>query len=244
MIQTIVIGKDQQSASPAVRLAGHALGSLWEFASLSLSPKPNGTIPNNQDLNIACHMAARLVAEKVSRRGIRVELIIDPVIPPIGINVDDVVPIITSIAENASASVEPGPGTVILRTWWHKKYAGVDAIGRGGSLPEEIRTNLMSPCFTTRVADWDTGFGLFSARKAAAAIRATVELFEPNNGVGFRLAVPIGGTSLSPPEAEIGLSDKKPLPTKDSGGPTPLETALWESTEVMQNVGDDGVIEA
>jgi hypothetical protein len=206
-VQLIELADEFLGAQPSIKLAETALGSIWQYTGLSLTDI--GCSPGSrseQDLNRATERAAQVLQQKVSSRNIDVELIIDPLIPPLGIENGRILPIVSAIAENASASVEPGPGTVTLSTWWEDRYAGVDAIGQGGILPYEIRENLMRPGFTTRVAEWDTGFGLHAAMEAAAAIAARIELMEPDEAVCFRLAIPLKrGTPLSPPEISVGL---------------------------------------
>ena len=190
-----------------MKLTETAPGSIWQYTGCCLTDIGEAEERKiEQDLNRTAETAAQALQRKVSSRNIDVELVIDPLIPPLGIDSGRILPIVTAIAVNASASVEPGPGTVTLSTWWHDKHAGVDAIGRGGIVPWEIRENLMRPGFTTRVAEWDTGFGLHAAMEAALAIAARIELFEPEDAVCFRLAIPLKhGTPLSPPEAMVGI---------------------------------------
>ncbi len=241
-IQTIRIDEQGHPGRPIVRLAGPAPGSIWEYSGFNIRPWGD-TAPGEgrRDLNSISQAAAKLLAEKVAGRGVRVELIIDPLLPPLNLEMERLVPIVTAIAENASASVEPGPGTVILRTWWHDKHIGIDAIGRGGSVPEPIRQNLMRPGFTTRVAEWDTGFGLHAAIEAAQALAARVEFFEPDNGVGFRLVIPMkAGSPPSPPSAEVGLDceggedEEKKDNSSKKDDMIPLK--LWGAVEVLSDV--------
>jgi len=77
-------------------------------------------------------------------------------------------------------------------------------------VPDEIRSNLLRPGFTTRVAEWDTGLGLHEASEAAAAVEGRVEMFEPGDtpGVGFRFAMALcNGTPAGSPEARVCLED-------------------------------------
>jgi hypothetical protein len=214
-IQLIELGRESTGRGPSVRLVETAIGSIWQYTGCALTDIGGSPAQHSdQDLNRVAERAARALQEKVSSRHIHVELVIDPLIPPLGIESSRVLPILTAIAENASASVEPGPGTVIISTWWQDKYAGVDAVGRGGILPLEIRENLVRPGFSTRVAEWDTGFGLHAAMEAASAIAARIEWFEPEDSVCFRLAIPLKhGTPISPPETMVGLGvDEVPSP--------------------------------
>lgn len=243
MIPLIEIQKEKQPSQPVVKLSETAPGSIWQYTGMCLdsgeSERPC------QDLNRAAEIAAAALAKKVSGRNITVELIIDPLIPPLGVANERILPIVAAIAENASASVEPGPGTVILRTWFSEKYAGVDAVGMNGSLPNTIRENLTRPGFSTRVADWDTGFGLHAAMEAALSIAARIELFEPEGSVGFRLAIPVKqGTPLSPPERECALQDPE---STDDGGPIDPETLSYQlltSLWSQQDVFNDGTVQA
>jgi hypothetical protein len=142
--------------------------------------------------------------------------------------------------------VEPGPGTVTLRTWIEDRFVGVDAVGRGGILPSTIRENLARPGFTTRVGDWDTGFGLHAAMEAAVSIAARIELFEPEGSVGFRLAIPIKqGSPLEPSELQTGLRE----PESTTGGvflddTDQLSCQVLAYLESQRNVYNDRIIQA
>ncbi|MCP4679852.1 MAG: HAMP domain-containing histidine kinase [Deltaproteobacteria bacterium] len=245
-IQTIIIEDRAKKARPIVKLAGPPPGSVWEYSNLAFPTLGGQDIEAaDKDLNMACQSAAKFLAEKVSDRQIRVELIIDPLIPPLNIETERLVPIVMDIAENASASVEPGPGTVILRTWWRDQHTGVDAVGLNGVIPSAVRQSLMRPGFSTRVADWDTGFGLHAAVAAAEAIAARVELFEPNDGIGFRLAIPIrSGTPLSPAETTVGLENDKQKESPETWDKNWPPLTLWGPREVVSDVCTEESIEA
>lgn len=243
MIPLIEIQKEKQASQPIVKLSETTLGSIWQYTGMCLNSGER-TGRSCQDLNRAAEIAAAALAKKVSDRNITIELIIDPLIPPLGVANERILPIVTDIAENASASVEPGPGTVILRTWFSEKYAGVDAVGMNGFLPNTIRENLTRPGFSTRVADWDTGFGLHAAMEAALSIAARIELFEPEGSVGFRLAIPVKqGNPLNPPEQECALQD----PESTDGGPIDPETLSYQLLTNLwsqQDVFNDGTVQA
>lgn len=247
MIPLIEIHQEEIPSSPIIRLAETMPGSVWQYTGCALSTlSESGSQLACNDLNAAAEMAASRLARKVSSRDISVELVIDPLIPPLGITSARVLPLLNAIAENASASVEPGPGTVTLRTWFGDKYAGVDAVGMNGILPSTIRENLTRPGFTTRVAEWDTGFGLHAAMEAALAIAARIELFEPDGSVGFRLAIPIKqGSPLEPPELLTGIEE----PGDRTGGMAmsdsdQLSYQLLVNLESRKNVFNDGIIQA
>ena len=245
MIPLIEIRKEKKPSQPIVKLSETVPGSIWQYTGMCMDRGDHAPRPCH-DLNRAAEIAAAALAKKVSDRRISVELIIDPLIPPLGVANERILPIVTAIAENASASVEPGPGTVILRTWFSEKYAGVDAVGINGSLPTTIRENLTRPGFSTRIADWDTGFGLHAAMEAALSIAARIELFEPDGSVGFRLAIPVKqGNPLNPPERECSLQE--PEATDSGAGPLDPETlsfqlltSLWSQKDVF----NDGTVQA
>ena len=247
MIPTIEIHNENRPSQPTVRLSETTPGSIWQYTGVAIGRASN-TVQRHvvSDLNTAAELAAAALAKKVSSRNIHVELIINPLIPPVNVANDQILPLVTAIAENASASVEPGPGTVTLRTWASDKFVGVDAIGMGGILPSPIRENLTRPGFTTRIGDWDTGFGLHSAMEAAIAIAARIELFEPDGSVGFRLAIPLKqGSPLEPSELRTAIAEPDVSPT----GLTLTETDqlschMLPYLEGRNNVFSDGIIQA
>ena len=246
-IQFIEIGAEGSAGQPIVRLTEPSTGNLWQYVGACI-----GAIDDHReyrkahDLNRAAEAAAAALAEKTARRNIRVELLIDPMIPLLPVEMERVVPILTSIAENASASVEPGPGTVLLQTWCTDRFVGMDAVGRNGSVPDAIRESWTLPGFSTRVADWDTGFGLHAAMEAAEAIAARLELLEDSKAVAFRLAIPIKtDTPLPSAEAMVGQPDDglnaDRVPVAYNEPPT---YTLLNGFGGLENVRHDGIIQA
>jgi len=209
-VKPIILDKSPRSPQPLVRLSAASPSSVWQHVGFCLDAACGGDVGASRDLNRAAQAAASKLAEKVAGRSIEIELVIDPFIPLTNIAAKRLVPLFLALGENASASVEPGPGTVVISTWYRNGFAGIDAVGRGGHVPEEIRANILRPGFTTRVAEWDTGLGLAEASEAAAAIEGRVELFEPGDqeGVGFRFAMPIcAGTPKGSPEARVCVDE-------------------------------------
>lgn len=206
-LKTITIDASTKIVSPEVRLAEVPQAGVWQYVGTCIDYSTDTSDGVIRDLNHATQAAANKLAEKLSLRNISIEVVIDPLIPPTSISLSQMVPLIVDIGENASAAVEPGPGTVVLKTWWRGGYAGVDAIGKDAVIPDVIKKNLMAPGFSTRVGEWDTGFGLHLASEKAKELNGRVEYFEPEErGAGFRFSVPIkAATSAGSPEAEVGI---------------------------------------
>jgi len=204
-LKTITINASTQIASPEIRLAEVPYAGIWQYVGSCIDysfDTSNGVI---RDLNHATQAAANRLSEKLSLRNISIEVVIDPLIPPTNLSFAQMVPLIQEIGENASAAVEPGPGTVVLRTWWRGGYAGVDAIGKDAIIPDVIKQNLMMPGFSTRAGEWDTGFGLHSASVRAKELNGIIEFFEDeNDGPAFRFAIPVKkASSAGAPEAML-----------------------------------------
>lgn len=206
-LKTITINASKKIESPEVRLAEVPQAGIWQYVGSCIDYSADSSDGVIRDLNHATQQAANKLAEKLSLRNISIEVVIDPLIPPTSISLSQMVPLILEIGENASAAVEPGPGTIVLKTWWRGGYAGVDAIGIDAVVPDIIKQNLMEPGFSTRAGDWDTGFGLHAANLRARELNGIVEYFEPEErGAGFRFAVPIkAATSAGSPQAELGV---------------------------------------
>lgn len=207
-VQTIEINQSTPFVAPKVRLAGTPLANIWEYVGYSLRSEGADGHAGHGDLNKIVQIAAHDLAQKVTGRAVSVELEIDPLIPSPYPFDDTVLDICRQLADNASASVEPGPGTVVLRTWWKGKNVGIDAIGLGGKIPEDIRQGILRPGFSTRVASWDTGFGLHEALCSAGAIGARIDIIPGRDGVRFRVTIPLkSSTPKLPPEKQVGLDD-------------------------------------
>ncbi len=251
-IQFIDIGSANASGRPIVKLTEADVGSVLRYIGSSSQGLGHAekVLSKTHDINRAAEAAAAALADKVATRNITVELRIDPILPPAGVQMDRIVPILTLIAENASASVEPGPGTVIIQTWGTDKTIGVDVIGRNGYVPKEIRDNWTLPGFSTRVADWDTGFGLHAALEAATAVAAKIELLELTDALTFRLEMPLH-TKIPYPSAEaeafIPLSGKAPVAPVEIEGDLPdgqLNYTLLSITGVRRDVCEYEIVQA
>lgn len=230
-IQTIRIDSEQPNLPPTVRFSHTPIGSLWQYFGVGVDEVDGSRA--DRDLNHIVERAAIELSAKVSTRQVKVEVIIDPVLPLLAIEAEQLLPVIAALADNASASVEPGPATVVLRTWWEGDRIGVDAVGVGGHIPQDILSCLLRPGFSTRIADWDTGFGLHDAVLAAQALASKVDIIDSEQGVAFRLTVPLRrGTPLSPPEKILGLTDS------DSGviSAAPREPSLPHEVRHKLNV--------
>ena len=204
-LKTITINASTKIVSPEVRLAEVPHAGIWQYVGSCIDYSIDASSGVIRDLNHATQAAANRLSEKLSLRNISIEVVIDPLIPPTSLSFAEMVPLIQEIGENASAAVEPGPGTVILKTWWRGGYAGVDAIGKGATVPEVIKQNLMVPGFSTRAGEWDTGFGLHSAREKAKSLNGMIEFSEnEDDGPAFRFAIPVKmASSAGSPEARM-----------------------------------------
>jgi hypothetical protein len=234
-IQTIVLTNDNRKAELKVRFASLPSSEFWQYGGgLSDDAKIGCGIADGDFNRVAQAVAARL-AEKVANRLVDVELVIEPVVPTVTIPDARFIPLVLAIAENASASVEPGPGKVQMITWWRGRTIGIDAIGVGGTVPAIIRANLLSPGFSTRIADWDTGFGLHDAAVAAAACGASIEVLDAPEGAVFRLAVQLGrGTPMTPPERETSSGDEGSGVSGDWLSGRPSHPALPDLLRVLK----------
>ena len=246
-IQFIEIGSKNTLRRPIVKLTEATPGSIWQYMGTCVGAAAgNSNSRRLHDLNCAAEAAAAALADKVADRNITVELQIDPMIPPLLIEMERIVPILTLIAENASASVEPGPGTVVLQTWCTDKFAGMDAIGQHGHVPIAVRESWMLPGFSTRVAEWDTGFGLHDAVRAADAIDAKIELLDQTEAVALRLAIPLAAeTPLPSAENQVGIpSQEKPEPGYVLIENDPLRFTVHGILEGLEDVRTDGIVQA
>ncbi|MBN2804312.1 MAG: ATP-binding protein [Deltaproteobacteria bacterium] len=193
-LQKIELDKEFVKKLPSVRIAGQYSGGIGQYIAEHRREIVKGKVTNIDYLTRATQSAAIRFAEKVSNRKIDVDVLIDPMMPANTIDEKWLVSLICELADNASASVEPGPGRVFMKTWFDNNNIGVDVIGIDGSIPAIIRDHIMSPLFTTRTMDWDTGFGLFQAVEDAARYNGKVSLIDEVDGTVFRLSLPLKET--------------------------------------------------
>jgi two-component system, NtrC family, sensor histidine kinase HydH len=144
------------------------------------------------DLNSVVSEAARLAEERAGSQSIKVELSVDPNLPPVEMAASALLQVIRNLSTNALQAMSDG-GILRLATQFdsERDVATVFVADTGPGLTPEIQRHLFEPFFTTKAEG--TGLGLAIAREIALAHRGDLQASNRSDGRGsiFTLTLPV-----------------------------------------------------
>jgi two-component system sensor histidine kinase HydH len=148
------------------------------------------------DLNAVLSEAARLASGPAELKGVRIELDLNPDLPPLAMAPPALLQVFRNLTTNALHAMSTG-GTLRLITRWHSTRNTVEAVveDTGPGLPPEVIGHMFEPFFTTKSEG--TGLGLAIAREIALAHRGDLSAANRTEGPGavftLRLSVTQAG---------------------------------------------------
>lgn len=152
------------------------------------------------DLNSVVAEAARLASGPAEAKGIRVELDLDPQLPPVTMAAPALMQVFRNLTANAIQAM-PAGGTLRLMTRTDSSRHTVEATvaDSGPGLTPNVLEHLFEPFFTTRSDG--TGLGLAIAREIALAHRGELRVANRSDvtGAAFTVMLP---ASTTPQERE------------------------------------------
>jgi two-component system sensor histidine kinase HydH len=153
------------------------------------------------DLNTVVAEVARLARGAAEAQGVRVELDLDPALPPVAMSPPALVQVFRNLTTNA-LQVMPGGGTLRLSTRSGASAGAATARATvsdtGPGLGAEQLAHLFEPFFTTKAGG--TGLGLAIAREIALAHRGDLTAGPGPDGPGaaFTLTLPAARHAPAP----------------------------------------------
>ncbi len=149
------------------------------------------------DLNTVAAEAARLAEDRARELGIRVELDLEPKLPPVEMASPALVQVLRNLTTNALQVMQRG-GVLRLETRLDLVRATVTAsvADDGPGLSPEVLTHLFEPFFTTKAEG--TGLGLAIANEIALAHRGELAAKNrPGGGAVFTLTLPVAAAATT-----------------------------------------------
>jgi len=104
---------------------------------------------------------AREVMMVTTSNGTRWALELDPELPPVTADHDQLMQVVRNLVRNAAQAMEGNPGaTGTLRTWAEEHLVCCEVRDEGPGIPPDVLNRIFEPFFTTKGAGEGTGLGL------------------------------------------------------------------------------------
>ncbi len=157
-----ILAEEFERNDPRRRIIGEVLG---EIARLDKSvrdllayarPAP----PNMVSANIAAVLDRTLIllGPEAAGRGVTLETAVDPGIPDSTMDPDQIQQVFVNLVKNAFQSVPASGGRIEIRAGLSGGMITVSVSDNGAGIPEDVRSDIFQPFFTTKQAG--TGLGL------------------------------------------------------------------------------------
>ncbi|CAN5317001.1 ATP-binding protein [soil metagenome] len=141
-------------------------------------------------LNDAIQPLAELIAPECGTRGIELTLDLDPEIPPLLFDTEQIQQALLNILKNAMEAIDKPEGVIIIRTRLRSDHALIEIEDNGRGISEKDRLKIFEPYYTTKFSG--TGLGLMVVYRIIRAHEGAVALAsEPGRGAVFSVALPL-----------------------------------------------------
>jgi len=156
------------------------------------NPSPPSLKPS--DLNEIVRKVITVMSYKAHEKGIVLSYHVDPSIPVIPIDPDQIYQVIINLVENAINALEPTGGAIEVRTYFRGEKVILEVEDTGPGIPEEMLPRIFEPFFTTRAHG--TGLGLHVTRRIIRDHGGEIEIrSELGKGTVFLIQIPVSPLS-------------------------------------------------
>lgn len=156
------------------------------------------------DLNEVIRDAVQLVEQAATEASIRIDMDLEPRLPPVWIDVELIEQVVMNMLVNAQHAIE-GEGRIAVRTRVREDYvangsskprtmAEIVIRDTGCGIPEENLQKIFDPFFTTKDVGRGTGLGLSVSHGTIEAHGGSIEVDSTvGKGSEFRVYLPLNG---------------------------------------------------
>jgi two-component system, sporulation sensor kinase E len=137
------------------------------------------------DLNELLQESVAFLRPEIRDRDIIVELDLDPTLPRLQVDRDQMKQAFYNVIKNAFQAMKTG-GILHIRSWQSELYVSVSFNDTGGGISQEQMSKLYQPYFTTKTSG--SGLGLLIVRRIVREHGGEIEI-ESNEGKGVRVTI-------------------------------------------------------
>jgi two-component system, sporulation sensor kinase E len=137
------------------------------------------------NLNEILEESVAFLRPEIRDRDIIVELDLDPTLPRLQIDRDQMKQAFYNVIKNAFQAMKTG-GILHVRSWQSELYVSVSFNDTGGGIPQDQMSKLFQPYYTTKSSG--SGLGLLIVRRIVREHGGEIEI-ESNEGKGMRVTI-------------------------------------------------------
>ncbi len=261
---SIVLGRagllEEKAAGSALAPDAHSIREAAErcgrivrtFLNMARSRPPQRSAVSLNDLAAA---AADLMQYSLRTHGITLELQLDPALPAVQADPDQIGQVVLNLVVNAQQALTSVTGVRRLTLATGVEAAAGSAPGHvwmraadtGPGVAEGLRENIFEPFFTTKPEGLGTGLGLSVSRTLAREHRGELVLEPGSAGASFLLTLPMDSAPAeppTPPHTEEGSGDSagRVLVVDDESEIADLMRAFLESAGYEVATAESGAV--
>jgi len=160
------------------------LGDLRDFT------RPATPVKQKIDINKIIHEVDALMAEEAKNQGVILEEHLDPKVPPLQADPNQMKQVLLNLMKNAFEALDSG-GKVILSSGCEDNRVWFSVQDTGMGMSPEVLKKIFNPFFTTKKKG--SGLGLAVINKIVGDHHGTVSVESaPDKGTTFRVDLPLG----------------------------------------------------
>jgi PAS domain S-box-containing protein len=189
--------------SAKIRRAAERCAKIVQtFLAMARQKPPTKTLV---DANASVRGALDLTDYGLRTAGVRVETALDPDLPPLSADADQLHQVLANLFVNAQHALQGVSGPrelrVATRRGANPGTIEIEVADNGPGVPAEVRRRIFEPFFTTKPQGAGTGLGLSFSHGVIESHGGRIELLDREGGATFLITLPAVARPAARPEA-------------------------------------------
>jgi signal transduction histidine kinase/CheY-like chemotaxis protein len=192
MLEEEAEGTSLAERSAKIRRAAERCAKIVHtFLAMARQKPPAKTLV---DVNAAVRSALDLTDYGLRTTGVQVEARLDPDLPPLSADPDQLHQVLANLFVNAQHALQSVSGRRALRVVTRRGAAAgtveIEVADNGPGVPSEVRRRIFEPFFTTKPQGLGTGLGLSFSHGVIEGHGGRIELLDQSGGAVFLITLP------------------------------------------------------